>query len=63
MTWEEWALLFSFVAMLLIAASYFVKNKSGFLLFQSSGHSVYRSVIHANADVSHSMMKYQVLLC
>lgn len=37
MTWEEWALLFSFLAMLLIAASYFVKHKSGFLLFQSSG--------------------------
>lgn len=34
---RDWALLFSFVAMLLIAASYFVKNKSGFLLFQSSG--------------------------
>jgi Flp pilus assembly protein TadB len=34
---QDWALLFSFVAMLLIAVSYFVKNKSGFLLFQSSG--------------------------
>ena len=34
---QDWALLFSFVAMLLIAVSYFVKNKSGFLLFQSLG--------------------------
>jgi len=37
MAWEEGALFFSFLAMMLIAASYFVKNKSGFLLFQSSG--------------------------
>ena len=30
-------MIVSFVAMLLIAASYFVKHKSGFLLFQSAG--------------------------
>lgn len=36
MSLEQWALLFSFIAMALIAASYFVK-KGGFLLLQGTG--------------------------
>lgn len=32
-----WALIVSFVALVLIATSYFMKHKSGFLLFQSLG--------------------------
>ena len=34
---KTWALIFSFIAMLLIAVSYFVKTKGGFLVFQGSG--------------------------
>ncbi len=34
---EDWALVFSFVGMLFIASSYFVKNKDGFLIFQGIG--------------------------
>lgn len=34
---ENWALVVSFIAMLLIAFSYFMKDKSGFLLFQVIG--------------------------
>ena len=37
MDWQDWALVFSFVAMLLIASGYFVKKKSAFLLFQAAG--------------------------
>ncbi len=37
MTAETWSITVSFVAMLLIAMSYFFKNKSGFLLFQAMG--------------------------
>lgn len=37
MTKEQWAFIVSFIAMLLIASSYFVKKKSGFLLFQALG--------------------------
>jgi hypothetical protein len=37
MTPEQWSLVASFVAMLLIASSYFWKNKSGFLLMQAMG--------------------------
>ena len=34
---ETWSLIVSFIAMALIVTSYFLKNKSGFLLFQSLG--------------------------
>ena len=34
---KTWALIFSFVAMLLIAGSYFAKTKGGFLVLQGSG--------------------------
>ena len=34
---ETWSLIVSFFAMLLIAMSYFLKSKSGFLLFQAIG--------------------------
>ena len=34
---ETWALIVSFIAMVLIAASYFVKNKNAYLVFQASG--------------------------
>ena len=34
---ETWALVVSFVAMVLVATSYFVKNKSLYLLFQALG--------------------------
>ena len=37
MTAENWSLLVSFAAMALIAASYFLKSKGGYLLFQSVG--------------------------
>lgn len=37
MTPEQWSLVASFIAMTLIASSYFWKSKSGFLLFQSIG--------------------------
>ena len=37
MTPEQWSLVASFIAMMLIASSYFWKKKSGFLLFQSMG--------------------------
>lgn len=37
MTPEQWSLVASFIAMMLIAGSYFWKNKSGFLILQSSG--------------------------
>ncbi len=37
MTLQTWSLIVSFIAMLLIASSYFLKTKSGFLLFQSLG--------------------------
>ncbi len=34
---KTWALIFSFIAMVLIAASYFVKTKGEFLVLQGSG--------------------------
>ena len=34
---ETWSLIVSFIAMVLIAASYFVKNKNAYLVFQASG--------------------------
>lgn len=34
---ETWSLIVSFIAMALIISSYFLKSKSGFLLFQSLG--------------------------
>ena len=34
---KTWALIFSFIAMLLIAASYFLGTKDGFLVLQGSG--------------------------
>ena len=37
MTPETWSLIVSFIAMVLIISSYFLKSKSGFLLFQSLG--------------------------
>ena len=37
MTAHDWSLLASFVAMALIASSYFLKSKGGYLLFQSVG--------------------------
>ena len=37
MTTEQWSLLASFVTMALVASSYFLKNKRGYLLFQSVG--------------------------
>ena len=37
MTAHQWSLVASFIAMMLIASSYFWKKKSGFLLFQSLG--------------------------
>ena len=37
MTAKEWALIFSFIAMVLIAASYFLKSKAVFLLMQGLG--------------------------
>lgn len=37
MTAETWSITVSFVAMLFIAVSYFVKSKGGYLLFQAFG--------------------------
>ena len=37
MTTEQWSLLASFVTMALVASSYFLKDKRGYLLFQSVG--------------------------
>ena len=37
MTAEQWSLVVSFIAMALVAGSYFLKDKRGYLLFQSFG--------------------------
>ena len=37
MTAEQWSLIVSFIAMLFVAGSYFLKKKSGYLTFQALG--------------------------